>query len=1352
MLNRQSAIAMVRKCACHRSPFLGKWRVILIAITLCAMLPMQAQAADYQVDGVTYFVLNDQKAVDMQQLIADVVMRPYNRNGSNKSLIDRWSDLAVMLSQVNEPYAFANYFDTSIISGDINGYSRITNLISSGVASADESLRYFAGDSLGIGYHAGPTPGLASDTKEQPVVYGLIAPKAGGATKLRDIYEAYGVILSDFQLLPVITGDYIGSIPESAWVSEHSYVPSSTTPSYVTNTANELVQHKVTLKKGYTETMSNSFTSAHTLSLSEAVTVGTSVTIIPKIWTASVSSTFTWSNAWSESVMTGTAKTATVDATTDVSVTLPPHTRAVVSSGMGKHLLKLAYDYPLALSYKATIVHYMLTKPDKTYVNAAFAFEAHNSSQMPVGSTDARTDLLKRSAAGYNDPYFKFERTSAPAVPFHYPYVSPRSIAEDIGKAVPMSIGGAMLNYQQEGFDTNVGTLQPLYDLKRVAVDGARSIGMNVNEQLIVDDIKIKGLDGDSDLTSAPYYGFASSLGKWQLLDSQGNPTTSSSIVSIQTDPIMKETTLTAKGAGVVYLKYLIDENAYKSVDPDGHYIRNQDLSSTAIIKITIPKGNDEAHEIRATGAVTGFVGQSIDLRTYQGLTAHLVDRDGEKLPVPIVWEAKEDASQGIKIEADGRTLTLSKAGIFHIRATANGAASDWLTATARYAATNLALSPDQLLMGIGDTVQLTPSLMPDGIKETVDYTSSNPAIASVNAQGRVTAHALGGATIKATIPNGGTATCAIVVEQNPIRPTVIADTALIPEAQGGGADLDVSIFNVTGQLGVTFVVKDDRGDEALRLPATVANGIARFALAPGQLKSASYTVWVESPGNAQNRGLIAAQIGKLAVRSWPTVSGSNRVTVLPGSLVPIPLAMRLNGSDPDNDTSLCVSLGNQVAQRTKSGDGDASVLLLLPVSASGELDVFASAPATSTQHAIAETRIGVVTVLDKAALLGGDLAAKFGAGWVYGQAASAVPVAVKANGATLDSARNLFGTTNADALSVGVNWPRSSGVIGRIERARWNPLALSKAAQSVPRKPVLTVNGKIDKQKDYASFAFSAQEMSRLEPGYYTFSVEAKPDGEFKGFAPLTLMSIEVKGSPSPKAWTIPATLRISAGQQYQLARTVLDGGPLPALTVSSANKKIATITSAGMLTAKEPGGTTITVRSADGSMLKCKLTVVSNSFSRSKPLYISGKAGLFTSTRKLSYSKGKLLAEVFLYNRTGATLRGADAWAFELYDGETLIYRRPIGTLTFKTTLKHKKYALYKLQITDDMLPGISRKPFDLGSKRFQAVIRSLDRNGNQAIPLIASVRGAVQAKSIEALPNAAQDAVIIIDPAQL
>ena len=81
-------------------------------------------------------------------------------------------------------------------------------------------------------------------------------------------------------------------------------------------------------------------------------------------------------------------------------------------------------------------------------------------------------------------------------------------------------------------------------------------------------------------------------------------------------------------------------------------------------------------------------------------------------------------------------------------------------------AVTSVSLSPTSAALNVGGTQQLTPTVLPaNASNKSVNYSSSNTAVATVNSTGLITAVANGTATITVTTVDGSkTSTCAVTV------------------------------------------------------------------------------------------------------------------------------------------------------------------------------------------------------------------------------------------------------------------------------------------------------------------------------------------------------------------------------------------------------------------------------------------------------------------------------------------------------------------------------------------------------------------------------------------------------------
>lgn len=128
-----------------------------------------------------------------------------------------------------------------------------------------------------------------------------------------------------------------------------------------------------------------------------------------------------------------------------------------------------------------------------------------------------------------------------------------------------------------------------------------------------------------------------------------------------------------------------------------------------------------------------------------------------------VTWSSS--APSVLAVDAATGALTPLAPGAATITATTSGGKADSAAITVLRPVTGVTVTPATLLMVPGEEEPLTAAVLPaDASNKAVAWSSSDPAVASVDGQGRVTAHALGTATITATADGGRTATCAVTV------------------------------------------------------------------------------------------------------------------------------------------------------------------------------------------------------------------------------------------------------------------------------------------------------------------------------------------------------------------------------------------------------------------------------------------------------------------------------------------------------------------------------------------------------------------------------------------------------------
>ena len=116
---------------------------------------------------------------------------------------------------------------------------------------------------------------------------------------------------------------------------------------------------------------------------------------------------------------------------------------------------------------------------------------------------------------------------------------------------------------------------------------------------------------------------------------------------------------------------------------------------------------------------------------------------------------------------------------------------------------TSFSVSPTSATIAPGTFVQASSTLITKaGVTGTVTWASSNPAIATVDATGLITAVAQGAAVVTATATAGGqTATASVGVTVRPIAPAQIS----IQSVTTGATNVPVNISNVFGQIEINM-------------------------------------------------------------------------------------------------------------------------------------------------------------------------------------------------------------------------------------------------------------------------------------------------------------------------------------------------------------------------------------------------------------------------------------------------------------------------------------------------------------------------------------------------------------------
>ena len=249
------------------------------------------------------------------------------------------------------------------------------------------------------------------------------------------------------------------------------------------------------------------------------------------------------------------------------------------------------------------------------------------------------------------------------------------------------------------------------------------------------------------------------------------------------------------------------------------------------------------------------------------------------------------------RITDDGLGVLALSGGQATITAAAYNGVTAEMVLSVKHLPDSVALSPAEVTLGAGDTVQLNPAF-PSGQGSHVSYTSSDANIASAGADGLVRTHAAGSAVITVHTRNGKTAQCRIHVLEAPSR-IDLSPRIVRRSLNEGGVQLSYSLGSEAEGGRVEFSSSDES------IAAVDRNGYVRF------LKAGTVVITAETYNN--RRGYSEIEIGETP---GSMAFAAENISVALGDTITIPVnflggceSYRLSSSDAD----IAIAEGDQV-------------------------------------------------------------------------------------------------------------------------------------------------------------------------------------------------------------------------------------------------------------------------------------------------------------------------------------------------------------------------------------------------------------------------------------------------------
>jgi len=271
--------------------------------------------------------------------------------------------------------------------------------------------------------------------------------------------------------------------------------------------------------------------------------------------------------------------------------------------------------------------------------------------------------------------------------------------------------------------------------------------------------------------------------------------------------------------------------------------------------------------------------------------TATLQDSAGNVLTGrPVTWTSSDSTIATINgsglataVAAGTATITATSSGV-------TGAAPLTVTATNPASVASVVVSPTSTSLFVGNTLQLAAALKDAGgnalAGRTVTWTSSTPAVATVNANGLVTAVAAGSASITATSEGvKGTATVTVTAATKPGKVTDLAVSAV------SDTSVTLTFMEVSSGTGqpASYDVRWRKGTFNWSSAADVARGSCKVVLAGTAIGAKrSCTVLGLARGTAYGFEVVAFR-GTLNVNAvFGAVSNLAKGTTTAGVVAPV--------------------------------------------------------------------------------------------------------------------------------------------------------------------------------------------------------------------------------------------------------------------------------------------------------------------------------------------------------------------------------------------------------------------------------------------------------------------------------
>lgn len=570
-------------------------------------------------------------------------------------------------------------------------------------------------------------------------------------------------------------------------------------------------------------------------------------------------------------------------------------------------------------------------------------------------------------------------------------------------------------------------------------------------------------------------------------------------------------------------------------------------------------------------------------------------------------------------------------------------------------------LNKEKVVLGLNDTYTLKATLTPtDPDNDKLTWSSSNPAVASVDKNGKVKAKAQGKAIITVTTVDGDhKATAEITVQKTVEKITLNKTSISLEKAKTANltysispstatdktvnftsSDKKVAIVDQNGKITAigggeaTITVKSNDGNAKATCKVTVISKVTGISLSEknivigkGGSKKLSATI---TPLDATNKNLEWSSSNSKKVK----VDSTGKITGVTDGSATITVKTK-DGSYTDKctvtvkDLVLKIELDKTTATINKGATHTIK---------------YKTSPSTATNKKVTFTSSNTsVATVDST-------------GKITGISSGKATITVKSN----DGNASAKFTITVKVPLKGVSLNKTSLSLNKGESYSLTPTfnptdATNKTVSwSSSNTKVATVN--------------SSGKVTAIGTGTATITIKTK-ENNYKATTKVTVTNLTTKVTLNK------TTVQLSKGESYKLSVTITPKDATnKTLTWTSSDSTVATVDSTGNVIAKKPGTTSVTVKTTNGKTATCKVNVTS----------ISITSGSATIMDEDTY---KLTATL-----TGQTGQEKVTWSSSdtnvaTVDSTGKIKGKSIGTATITasiTTSNNKKVTSNKFKIT--------------------------------------------------------------------